>query len=251
MILIKNSSEIEILKEAGIRAHAILGELKEMAREGTDLLDLDAHARKRAKELDSYPTFLGYQPEGATKPYPAAICASLNDVVVHGVPVDYLLKDGDILKIDMGITYKGLIADTATTVVIGSIAPKIKKLLSSTKRALEEAIRVSKIKKHLGDIGYAIERQARKDGFKVLKGLTGHGVGYELHEDPIILNFGKKGIGPELKEGMVLAIEPMFSLSSEDIVQNNDESYSSADRSATAHFEHTIAITKKGPLIIT
>lgn len=250
-MMLKSASDIDTLKESGKIAHIILAELKEMAKEGVDIRLLDAHARKRAKEYGAYPTFLGYQPEGAEHPYPAAICASLNDVVVHGVPREYYLKDGDILKIDMGITYRGLIADTATTVVIGKVSSKIKKLLSATKKALDEGIRIAKVGKHLGDIGYAIERQATKHGFKVLRSLTGHGVGYELHEDPMIFNFGKKGIGPELKEGMVLALEPMFSLSSEDVVQNEDESYSSADGSPTAHFEHTIAITKKGPLIIT
>lgn len=251
MVLIKSDKDIELLKESGRILALILRELKDRAREGVTLAALDKHARIRAKEMKAYPTFLGYQPEGATKPYPAAICASLNDVVVHGVPNEYALKSGDLLSVDMGITYEGMITDAAFTVPIGKVGPKAKQLMAATRRALEEAIKIAKPGRTLGDIGWVVERQAGRDGFKVLRGLTGHGVGYELHEDPVIFNFGEKGSGMKLKEGMVLAIEPMLSLSTNDIVQNDDESYSSVDGSLTAHFEHTIVITSKGNEVLT
>jgi len=251
MIYIKSEDEIKALRESGKILRFILGELKEIASEGVSLIDLENKTRELLKKNNAQAAFFGYQPEGADHPYPAAICASVNDVVVHGVPSDYILKSGDILKIDMGVVYKGLISDSAITVIIGRSSSKVKKLVGSTKKALEEAIKVCKIGKTIGDIGYVIEKQAKKDGFKVLKGLTGHGVGYEVHEDPVVFNYGHKSTGLKLKEGMVIAIEPMFSMGSEGIIQNKDESYSSADRSLTAHFEHTIAITKNGPIVLT
>jgi methionyl aminopeptidase len=251
MILLKTEKEIEVLKESGKILSLVLKTLEKKTGMGISLMELENLARKMLKEAGAKPAFLGYQPEGADKPYPAALCLSLNDVVVHGIPREYILRPGDLLKIDMGVVYEGMYTDAAVTVGIGRISPLAKRLMHSTKKALDEALKVARKGKHLGDIGYAIERRAKKDGFKVIKGLTGHGVGYEVHEDPVILNYGKKGSGVELKEGMTLAIEPMLSVSSSDIIQNRDESYSSADRSLTAQFEHTVAITKKGTVILT
>jgi methionyl aminopeptidase len=251
MIFLKTESEIEILKESGRILSEILKTLEKKTVVGTNILELEEIARKMAKEAGAKPSFLGYQPEGASRPYPAAICASLNEVVVHGVPHDYILRSGDVLKIDMGIVFEGMYTDSAVTVAVGKVSPQAKKLIASTKKALWEAIDVVKVGRHIGDIGYVIEKRAKKDNFKVLKGLTGHGVGYEVHEDPVVFNYGRKGTGPEIKEGMVLAIEPMFSISSEEIVQNDDESYSSADGSLTAQFEHTVAVTKKGVIVLT
>jgi methionyl aminopeptidase len=251
MILLKTDKEIEILAESGKILSFVLNTLLKKADVGVNLLELEQMARKMLKEAGAKPSFLGYQPEGADRPYSAALCLSLNSVVVHGIPRDYILRSGDLLKIDMGVVYEGMYTDSAVTVGIGKVSSIAKKLMVSTRKSLEAAISVAKKGGYLGDIGYTIERQAKKDGFKVLKGLTGHGVGYEVHEDPVILNYGKKGTGPELKEGMVLAIEPMLSVSSEQIIQNRDESYSSADGSLTVQFEHTIVITKKGTVILT
>ena len=251
MIHLKSESEIEILEQSGKILSGILKTLEKKALPGVNILELEQLARRMAKEAGARPSFLGYQPEGADKPYPAAICASVNEVVVHGIPRDYVLRSGDVIKIDMGIVYEGMCTDSAVTVGIGKTSPEARKLMASTKKALEEAISAVKKGRCIGDIGYAVEKRAKKDGFKILKGLTGHGVGYEVHEDPVIFNYGKKGTGPEIKEGMVLAIEPMFSVSSEHIVQNKDESYSSADNSLTAQFEHTVAVTKKGVIILT
>jgi len=251
MILKKNKSDIEILKESGRVLGSILGTLEKNAKKGVALSELDTLARTMAKKAGAVPTFLGYQPDGALRPYPAALCASLNDVVVHGVPTKRALVDGDVLKIDMGITYGGMITDAARTVIIGSVSKSVRNLVSATRKALDSALHTVKAGRHLGDIGCAIEREARRANVFVLRDLTGHGVGYELHEDPIVFNFGKKGTGPLLQEGMVLAIEPMFSLSCERIVQNGDESYSSEDGSITAHFEDTVVITKKGGIVLT
>lgn len=251
MILLKTNKEIEILKQSGKILSSILNALAHKSGIGVSLLELENIARKMAKDAGARPSFLGYQPDGADHPYPAAICVSLNEVVVHGIPHSRILRSGDILKIDMGVRYQGMCTDSAITVGIGKISPVAKRLMASTRKALEEAIEVVKPGKHVGDIGYAIERRAKKDGFCVLKGLTGHGVGYEVHEDPVVFNYGKRGTGPELKPGMVLAIEPMFSVSSEQIVQNRDESYSSADGNLTAQFEHTVAITDKGSVVVT
>jgi methionyl aminopeptidase len=251
MIHRKSKKELEVLKESGRILAIILGELKSRIAPGVRLSELDMLARKKAKEFDAHPSFLGYQPEGSSKPYPAALCASLNDTIVHGLPTDYALRDGDVLSIDMGITYKGLITDAAFTVAVGKVPPAARALITSTKKALEEAITTAKLGKTLGDIGWAIERRAHKDGLKVIKNLTGHGVGYELHEDPVVLNFGRKGMGPDLTDGMVLAIEPMLSLSSERAIRHKDDSYVTADGSLAAHFEHTVAITKNGTVILT
>lgn len=251
MIFLKNEKEIMLLKESGRILRFILNSLEKKAKKGTNLLELEELAQKLCKEYKVVPIFLGYQPEGAKKPFPAAICTSLNDVVVHGVPRDYFLKDGDVLKIDMGIAYQGMITDAALTVLIGKISPLAKKLVEATKKSLEAAIKVAKKGRSLGDIGWAIENQAKKYGFSVLKSLTGHGVGFQLHEDPVIFNYGKKGEGEKLREGMVLAIEPMLSVSCQEVVQKEDESYATLDESLAAHFEHTIAITSKGTIVLT
>lgn len=251
MILLKTNKEIEILKESGKILSSVLKTLEKKADVGVNLIELENLARKMIKDAGAKPSFMGYQPEGADHPYPCALCLSLNDVVVHGIPREYILRSGDILKIDMGVNYEGMLTDSAITVGIGKTSPLARKLMASTKKALEAALTVAKAGRYIGDIGYVVEKQAKKDGFRVIRGLTGHGVGYEVHEDPVILNYGKKGTGPEIREGMVIAIEPMFSVSSSDIIQNRDESYSSADGSLTAQFEHTVAIAKSGPIVLT
>lgn len=251
MILLKNEREISVLRESGRILRLILESLKKKAVEGTNLLELDKLAKSLCKQYGATPTFFGYKPDGAKKPFPAAICTSLNEVVVHGTPKNYILRSADILKIDMGISFQGMITDAAITIPIGKVSPLARKIIDATQKSLKAAVAVTKKGKTLGDIGWAIENQAKKYGFFVIKGLTGHGVGYELHEDPVILNYGRKGTGEKLKPGMVLAIEPMLSVSSEEIIQNADESYASRDGGLTAHFEHTIAITDKESIVLT
>lgn len=252
MALLKTEKEIAVLEESGRILARLLREISNRARPGVNLLSLEKFALQFIKERKAIPAFLGYRPEEAARPFPAALCLSLNDTVVHGVPFDYSLVPGDILKIDSGISYQGLYTDSAITVGIKPISKKAERLIVSTKKCLENGILAAKPGGTTGDIGYAIAKQAEKDGFFVLKELTGHGVGYEIHEDPIIWNFGKKGEGDVLSPGMIIAIEPMLSVSCDQIKKNaRDDSYASQDGGLTAHFEHTVAITKKGARVLT
>ena len=196
-------------------------------------------------------SFLGYRSEGARVPYPFALCTSVNETIVHGRPSSYALKSGDILKLDLGVAWEGGITDAAVTIPIGSVSEEANKLIRITKNALSEAIRATRPGNTVGDIGFAIERAAQRGGAKILEGLTGHGVGLEVHEDPIIYNFGQPGAGMRLKEGMVLAIEPMTSLTSGKAVQASDDSFVTADGSISAHFEHTVLVTKRGAEVLT
>lgn len=221
------------------------------AEVGVSLKELDRLTAKLIKEAGAEPTFCGYQPYGAEKPFPSATCTSLNEVVVHGVPTDYRLKSGDLLKLDFGVTYKSYIADAAFTVGIGDSTKIAKDLLETTRNALAVGIKECRSGKTLGDIGWAIQNYVEKRGFKVVKGLSGHGVGLELHEDPPVFNEGQKNTGLELKPGMVLALEPMVSAGDSYILQLPDDSYATRDKSLSAHFEHTVLITKVEPEVLT
>ncbi|MEK7657850.1 MAG: type I methionyl aminopeptidase [Patescibacteria group bacterium] len=250
-IKLKSSREIEIIAVSGkILAQVFKAVIKE-AKIGASLKNLDELAYKLIKKAGAQPAFLGYRPEGAKHPYNASICASVNDVIVHGFPTDYKLKDGDVLKLDFGVKYQDFYSDAAATLEIGAISNQAVQLIKATKEALEEAVKAARAGNHLGDIGFVVSKIAKKYGFKPIKGLTGHGIGKELHEEPTIYNYGKKGEGIELKPGMVLAIEPMLSAGADEIIQKPDESWATADGSLSAHFEHTVAITEKEPLVLT
>lgn len=251
MIKLKTEKDIEKLRISGKILSKLLNELSSYAREGLVLSKLDEYANNFLRNASAKSAFLGFQPDGSEKPYPASICTSVNEQIVHGIPGDYELKNGDILSIDIGVDYKGYITDAAVTIGIGDISKKAKQLILYTKKALGEAIKVSLKNNHIGDIGYVIEKTAKDNDLKVIRGLTGHGVGFELHEDPAVYNFGKKGDGILLKPGLVIAIEPMFSLGSANIFQADDESYVTRDGSLCAHFEHTIVITENGPEVLT
>lgn len=251
MANLKTEAEIEIMAEGGKILARVRDRLAIEAKEGITLRKLDELAEKLIREAGAVPAFLGYRPGGAEKPYPSSICASVNEVIVHGLPTNYKLKSGDVLKIDLGVLYKSFYTDTAITVGIGQISPEAKKLISTTKKALELAIENCQLGKTLGDIGFIINKYTRSQGFKVVKGLTGHGVGKRLHEEPTVFNEGREGTGPKLVPGMVLAIEPMLSAGDPEIVQLEDESYATRDGSLSAQFEHTVAITENGPYILT
>lgn len=251
MVKIYSSFEIEKIRQSGKILAEVLKTLKKEAKGGISLNYLDNLANKLIKEAGAKPAFLGYRPGGARHAYPASICASLNNIIVHGMPSSYKLKSGDVLKIDCGVNYHGFYSDSAFTVILGEAGKEAKNLVKATQKALEEAIKYAKPGKYLGDIGWAIERTANKYGVSVIKGLTGHGIGKSLHEEPTIYNYGNKGQGIELKTGMVLAIEPMFSIGSDQIKQLPDESWATIDGSLSAQFEHTVAITEKGAKIIT
>ena len=248
---LKGKRDISKLRDSGKILAETLGFLREATIEGISLFELDEIARIFLAKKRAHPAFLGYKQEGTKTPYPAAICASVNEIIVHGVPSGYQLKNGDVLKIDLGVEYNGYVTDSAITIPIGNVSKRTEKLISTTKEALDNAIGECVPGKHLGDIGFVIQRTVEKKGFKVVRGLTGHGVGFELHEDPAVYNFGDRGEGMKLVPGLVLAIEPMVSSGSSNIVQLSNESFVTKDGSVSAHFEHTVAITKNGPEVLT
>lgn len=251
MVILKTSEEIEIMAEGGHILGNILQELKTAARIGITTKELDTIAYKAISHAGAKPAFLNYRPTGARRGYPATLCASVNDGVVHGLPSKSALQEGNILKLDLGLRYKGFYCDAAVSVGIGKISREAKDLMKATEAALIAGIKETTIGKTLGDIGFTIERVAKKNGFSVVEGLTGHGIGRELHEDPYVFNFGTHGGGEALRIGMVIAIEPMLAAGNGAIRELPDGSYVTKDGSLSAHFEHMVAITKNGPRILT
>jgi methionyl aminopeptidase len=249
---LRTPQEIELMAEGGKHLGEILQQLRKEVKDGVATLTLDKIAHDLIIKAGDEPAFLGYRPAGARKAYPFTLCTSINDVVVHGQPSQYaVLREGDIIKLDLGLRHKGLYLDSAITVGVGSITHNAKKLMAVTEEALYAGIKEAKPGQTLGDIGYAIQKVVEKNGFSVTEGLTGHGIGLMLHEDPTVFNFGQKGRGERLVPGMVLAIEPMVAIGQGEILQLRDESYGTADNSLAAQFEHTVAITEKGPVILT
>ncbi len=252
MVLLKKDKDLDGLRKSGKILVSILLALKEAARADVSLMDLEKKAREMLQEAGASSAFLNYKPEGAKKPYPAVLCTSLNDQIVHGIPTNIRLKEGDILKIDFGVVFDGYVTDAALTVGIGKISEEAESLMKTTEEALQAGLEAMKAPgSRIGDIGWAIENAAEKDGFSVVEGLTGHGVGFKLHEDPIVYNYGNKGEGMLLKKGLVLAIEPMLSAGSPQSVQMKDDSFYTKDGSLSAHFEKTVAVTEHGIEILT
>ncbi len=249
--LVKTTEEIERIRRSGKILAEILRRLKDEAKPGIRLMELERLTRTLLDLAGGTPTFLGYRSEGAKVPYPFALCTSVNEIVVHGRPSDYSLKSGDVLKLDLGVSWQGGISDAAVTLPVGKVNQEANELIRVTKNALTEAIRAVKPGNTVGDIGFAVKHVVEKDGFKILHGLTGHGVGLEIHEDPIIYNFGQPGSGMRLKEGMVIAIEPMTSPTTSKVVQMPDDSFVTGDKGISAHFEHTVLVTKRGSEILT
>lgn len=249
--LIKTLEEIELMAESGRRLAYVLKELKKEVRAGIETAALDLRTRELLKEVDAKAAFLGYQPNGASEPYPAVLCTSINDVVVHGVPGEEVINPGDVVKIDMGVIYKGYYSDAAFTVAVEPVPKGVKDLIRVTEEALRAGIKAARPGNTLGDIGYAVSEKVNKAGFSVIQGLTGHGIGRALHEDPYVYNVGKKGEGDVLRAGMVLAIEPMVAMGKGITRQLQDDSFATKDKSLTAHFEHTVAILPDGPKVLT
>lgn len=252
MPLIKTPDEIQKIRAAGKILARVLEQLKSAAQEGITLKDLDVLAEGLIKKAGAEPAFLGYRPDGADRPYPATLCASLNNVIVHGVPTaKKRLKSGDLLKLDLGVRYQGYCADAALTLAVDNIDGIGQKMIVATQEALKNGIQAARAGNTLGDIGFAIKKTTESYGFKIIKGLTGHGIGEKVHEEPSVYNEGDPGKGLKLKAGMVLAIEPMISAGSDQIKQLKDESYATIDNSLAAHFEHTIVITDGAAEILT
>ncbi len=251
MALIKNEKEIALMAEAGRKLARVLAALRKEVKAGVTTAALDARARELLKEVDAVSAFLGYKPHGAAKPYPAVLCVSVNDTVVHGVPGEYVIRDGDLVKIDMGLVHERYYSDSAITIGVGKVAASARKLIQATEEALRAGIKAARAGNTLGDIGFAVSEQVHRGGFSVIQQLTGHGIGTALHEDPYVFNVGRQGEGDVLKAGMVIAIEPMVAMGKPQVKQLRDDSFATKDGSLSAHFEHTVAITSSGPRILT
>jgi methionyl aminopeptidase len=253
MIIIKTPKEIETLREGGRRLATILHKVKAKVKPGVSTKDLDDYAFKLIEEMGDTPAFLKYRPEGADKPFPASLCVSVNDEVVHGIPsAEKILKEGDIVSIDLGLKHEGLFTDMAMTVGVGEISPASKKLLEITEKALEVGIFSAVAGATTGDIGHAIESFVKPHKYGIVEVLSGHGVGRAIHEDPYVPNFGRKGTGAKLIPGMVVALEPMLNNGTKHVTLDDDGyTIRTADGKKSAHFEHTILITDGEPEILT
>lgn len=246
MITLKSKREIELLKEAGHIVYLTHQYLRPHIKAGIKTKELDRLAEEFIRSKGATPSFKGY--EG----FPSTLCISINDEVVHGFPSDRVLQDGDIISIDIGACYKGYHGDSAWTYTVGEVSDDAKYLLEHTEKALYEGIKQAKVGNRIGDISYAVEKYATEHNLGVVKELVGHGVGTSVHEAPDVPNYGTKGTGPKIRDGMVIAIEPMLTLGSPDIyVEDNDWTVVTIDSSLSAHFEHTIAITNDGVEILT
>jgi len=246
MIIRKAAGEIERMARAGEVVADTLALVGEHARPGVTTQELDELADEHIRSRGGTPTFKGY------RGYPASICVSPNEMVVHGIPGGYTLRDGDILSVDVGVTLDGFVADSAYTFPVGEISADAERLLEGCQAALSSGIEQCRVGNRLSDISHAIQLVTEELGFSVVRSLVGHGVGRSMHEEPQIPNYGEPGRGPLLAEGMTFAIEPMITAGGADVVLHDDEwSISSADGSLAAHFEHTVAVTADGPRILT
>lgn len=253
-MIIKNETERANLIEGGKRLANILQALKERVSPGVSAAELDDSAEAMIRDGGDTPAFLGYTPEGAARPYPAALCVSINDEIVHGIPNESakVLKGGDIVGLDLGLTHNGIIVDAAITVAVGQVNEESKKLMWATEAALAAGIAAAKVGGHMGDISHAIQKEIEGAGFTVVKELGGHGVGGGVHEEPFISNFGRPGTGEELVEGMVLALEPISSAGKAAVkVAPDGYTFRTKDGSRSAHFEHTILLEKGGATVMT
>jgi methionyl aminopeptidase len=254
MINLKTKKDIAILREGGHRHAAILRELAKLVQPGVSASELNATAEELILAGGDQAAFLNYKPQGASRPFPASLCVSVNDEIVHGIPNEgeKILQEGDIVSLDLGLVHKGLITDAAVTVGVGTISPEMEKLLSVTKEALLAGIHAAKGGRRVGDISSAIELIGLAGKYGIVEELAGHGVGFRVHEDPYVPNYGEAGQGEVLSPGLVIAIEPMFNLGTRRIVLDADDwTYRTADGKPSAHFEHTVLITKSGAEILT
>jgi methionyl aminopeptidase len=246
MIIRKSQAEIETMARAGAVVADTLALLEEHIQPGITTGELDEIAEEFIRSRGGFPTFKGY------KGYPAATCESPNSMVVHGIPGRKKLENGDILSIDVGVTLDGFVADSAWTFPVGTISADAQRLLDACKAALEAGIDKARVGNTIGDISEAVQTVTEAAGFSVIRSLVGHGVGRSMHEDPQVPNFVSSYKGPELKEGMTIAIEPMITAGAAEVYIHDDEwSISTADASLAAHFEHTVAVTAQGPRILT
>lgn len=245
MIIYKNHKEIEKMRQSNRIVAQILSELKDMVTPGMKTKELDEYAEKRTAELGAKPAFKGY------RGFPACLCTSINEEIVHGIPSFRPLKKGDILSMDFGVVYNGFYGDAAITVPVGDISSEAKKLIKTVKGSLYKGIEQVRVGNRISDISSAVQKFVESNGFSVIRSFVGHGIGFSLHEEPQVPNFGSPGHGPKIKPGMVIAIEPMISAGDWNVEILDDQwTAVTKDRSLTAHYENTIAATENGPEIL-
>ena len=247
MIVCKSSAELETMHRAGLVVWEVLNELRAMVAPGVSTQELDRVAEKRASERGARPAFKGY------RGYPASLCASVNEEVVHGIPsASRKLREGDIVSLDFGVELDGYFADSAVTVPVGKIKPELDTLMRVTRESLDRAIAQARAGNRLSDVGAAVQDWVERHGFSVVREFVGHGIGTKMHEEPSVLNYGEPGHGPRLQEGMVLAIEPMVNLGGANVrVLADGWTAVASDGKPSAHYEHTVAVTANGPWILT
>ena len=250
--LIKSSREIELLRVAGRHLAEVLTRVAGEVKEGITTRELDLLSREWIESVGDRPSFLNYKPAGVAIPFPATLCVSVNDEVVHGIPSDRVLYDGDIVSLDLGLWHQGVCVDAAVTVIVNAGDAQAMKLIEVTRQALKEGVAAARGGGHVGDIGAAIEAYVKPYRYGIVQELGGHGVGLAVHEQPYIPNYGTRGTGPLLEAGMVLAIEPMLNEGSEEVKLALDKfTFSTVDGGRSAHFEHTVVITEGEPEVIT
>jgi methionyl aminopeptidase len=250
-IRIKTRREIESMRVAARHVGEILLELRALARPGITTRELDEHARRSIQKRGVISSFLGYAPHGLPR-YPAVLCVSVNEEIVHGIPGPRELKEGDVLSLDFGVSHEGYHGDSALTVPVGPVSPEVQRLIDVTREALQRGIEQMVPGNRLSDVGHAVQTRVEADGFSVVRVFVGHGIGREMHEPPQIPNYGPPGRGPRLKPGMVFAIEPMVTAGGPEVRMLDDQwTAVTADGSLAAHFEHTILIGERGPEVLT
>ena len=244
MSFVKTEEEIEKMRRAGAIWSIVMREIKAKVKPGLSLKELDEFAEKRIREEGGTPGFLNYKPEWNGTPYPATLCTSVNEIIVHGIPNDYRLKEGDLLKVDMGVVIEGYNVDAARTIPVGKVDKEALEISAATELALEKGMAAAKAGNTIGDIGHAVQEVAKEHNLHIAEGLSGHGIGAKLHEKPSVYNTGNPGEGERLEAGMCLAIEPMFAKSTGKIQHDHEtDGYAMQDGSQSAHFENTVVIT--------
>lgn len=244
-MIIYCEEEISTIRKSNQIVAKILTELGKIITPGVQTKELDEYAELRVKEMNAIPAFKDY------RGYPASLCTSINEEIVHGIPSSRCLRDGDIISLDFGVLYEGYYGDAAVTYPVGEITPKAKKLIKTAEESFYKGMEQMKPGKRISDISFAIQSHVESQGFSVIRAFVGHGIGLSLHEEPQVPNFGSPGRGPKLKSGMVLAIEPMIAMGDWDVeILDDNWTAITRDRSLSAHYEHTVAITQKGPEIL-
>ena len=250
MIFLKTDEEIELLRQANLLVGKTLAELAKIIQPGVTTRQLDKVADTFIRDHGAEPTFLGF-PNPYGGPFPASICTSVNDQVVHGIPNDNPLEEGDIVSVDCGTLLNGFNGDSCYTFCVGEVSPEVMQLLKTTKESLYKGIEQAAPGRRLGDIGFAVQTHCEDKGYGVVREFVGHGIGREMHEDPQVPNYGRRGNGPQIKNGLCIAIEPMITLGSREIYMEQDRwGIKTRDHSVAAHYEHTIAVRKNGADIL-